>query len=327
LFYQLGGLFAHDGEPRYALAAYRLAAAQGDLRGTQQAAIIEFQGPPEVRDEASSLRDFRRAADLGDGESMLYVVAGLYVAGRGKAADPTLAEQYLAKAAATDDIAGVPDVTMREPSGGEITVATTGDATMVLIEVLERKNAGADSRTRESIVSLFAPPDASTAAGNAPAHGPLTERIESADGVTTDVHFDVAGRIASMQSVSSIVAALGPRPPDIANRLGDLFYGENDDIALAEYTQAADQGDPQGEANLGKMYLLGRAVPEDDQRALTLFHQADDRGNTDGATGLALMYAQARGVPKDCGRARDYFVRAHMRGPGLTTMLARFDCK
>jgi TPR repeat protein len=65
------------------------------------------------------------------------------------------------------------------------------------------------------------------------------------------------------------------------------------------YRLAAEQNDPEGESNLGAMYLDGRAVKTDFSAAFELFHKAAEQGYAVAQNNLALMYANGQGVTRD----------------------------
>ena len=68
---------------------------------------------------------------------------------------------------------------------------------------------------------------------------------------------------------------------------------------------AADQGQAQAQASIGRAYLNGRGVPQDYAEAVRWFRLAADQGNARGQAGLGLMYAYGREVSQD-------YVAAHM---------------
>ena len=67
------------------------------------------------------------------------------------------------------------------------------------------------------------------------------------------------------------------------------------------YRLSADQGNAQGQVNLGLMYALGRGgLPKDDVEAARLYRLSADQGNALAQVNLGNMYALGRGgLPKD----------------------------
>lgn len=61
------------------------------------------------------------------------------------------------------------------------------------------------------------------------------------------------------------------------------------------YRLAADQGDAEGQACLGKMYLFDRGVTQDDSEALHWFRLAAEQGLAEAQRGLGFMYRKGRG--------------------------------
>ena len=86
---------------------------------------------------------------------------------------------------------------------------------------------------------------------------------------------------------------------------------------IDELRVAADQGDADGQVNLGLMYADGRGVPEDDPEAVRWIRLAADQGNGDAQLWLGLMYANGEGVPEDDVTAHMWFDLAASRFTGI----------
>ena len=69
--------------------------------------------------------------------------------------------------------------------------------------------------------------------------------------------------------------------------------------------EAAYQGDPDAQSNLGAMYANGWGVPQDYAQAVVWYRQAGERWNAGAQRNLGLMYEHGQGVPQD-------YVSAHM---------------
>jgi TPR repeat protein len=64
----------------------------------------------------------------------------------------------------------------------------------------------------------------------------------------------------------------------------------NDDgLAVTWYRQAAIQGDPFAQNNLGDMYASGRGVPESKAEAIKWFRRAAEQGNEIAKKNLEIM--------------------------------------
>jgi TPR repeat protein len=81
----------------------------------------------------------------------------------------------------------------------------------------------------------------------------------------------------------------------------DLGTGVPQDYAQAAlwYRKAADQGDPQAQGNIGRLYDLGKGVPQDAVQAATWYRKAADQGQAKAQNTLGDMYSEGKGVPKD----------------------------
>jgi len=66
----------------------------------------------------------------------------------------------------------------------------------------------------------------------------------------------------------------------------------------------AEQGNVDGQYNLGVMYGKGQGVPQDYAKAAKWYRKAAEQGNVDGQYNLGLMYDIGQGVPQD-------YVQAH----------------
>ena len=67
--------------------------------------------------------------------------------------------------------------------------------------------------------------------------------------------------------------------------------------AVRWYRQAADEGDPEAQYNLGVMYNFGRGVPQSDAQAMMWYREAAGQGIADAAFRLGFMYASGAGYP------------------------------
>ena len=73
--------------------------------------------------------------------------------------------------------------------------------------------------------------------------------------------------------------------------------------AVRWYRLAAEQGDADGQSQLGAMYADGTGVPQDDAEAVRWYRLAADQGYATAQLNLGLMYANGLGVPEDDAEA------------------------
>ncbi|ACO77164.1 tetratricopeptide TPR-like helical protein [Azotobacter vinelandii CA] len=73
--------------------------------------------------------------------------------------------------------------------------------------------------------------------------------------------------------------------------------------ALSRCEQAAQDGDPQAEYELGEFYYDGKRTPRDLARALHWFEQASLKGHAEAQYRLGLMFFHGEGVPANMVQA------------------------
>jgi TPR repeat protein len=79
--------------------------------------------------------------------------------------------------------------------------------------------------------------------------------------------------------------------------------------ALHWFSQAAEQGDPGAQHNLGMMYEGGKGVPQDQAEAI-LVPRAAEQGYARSQFALALRYDSGQGVARDVQQALDWLRKA-----------------
>jgi TPR repeat protein len=62
-----------------------------------------------------------------------------------------------------------------------------------------------------------------------------------------------------------------------------------DEKSIAAFKQRAASGDAVAQCGLGRMYSLGKGVPEDEAQAVLWFRKAAEQGNAHAQCGLGLM--------------------------------------
>jgi uncharacterized protein len=87
--------------------------------------------------------------------------------------------------------------------------------------------------------------------------------------------------------------------------LGNAIAFARDGAVPAPYADAArvmrlaKLGDMKSAAQLGRMYEMGRGVPQDYSEAAKWYYRAADRGDPQAQYGLALLYNKGLGVRRD----------------------------
>lgn len=90
------------------------------------------------------------------------------------------------------------------------------------------------------------------------------------------------------------------------NQAGENAYKRGDYVtALREWRVLAEQGDADGQANLGGMYESGTGIPKDSAQARRWFEKAGFQGHSVSQFYLGMLYGLGEGGPQD-------FVQAHL---------------
>src|SRR6266568_1122061 len=91
------------------------------------------------------------------------------------------------------------------------------------------------------------------------------------------------------------------------------------------YRQAADQGDPEAQWQLGRLALAGQGVPRNEAEAVYWYRRAAEQGDPELQWQLGLKYLHGLGVPQDVVQA--YFwlslAAAHLPSGTLRDHAAR----
>ena len=77
------------------------------------------------------------------------------------------------------------------------------------------------------------------------------------------------------------------------------FEQGNYALAAQKWYEAANEGIPQAQYNLGTLYYAGRGVTQDRARAAQWFQLAGQGGVAEAQFNLGAMYANGDGVPRD----------------------------
>jgi TPR repeat protein len=81
--------------------------------------------------------------------------------------------------------------------------------------------------------------------------------------------------------------------------------------------EAAEQGDPEAQFELGKQYAEGKDIPQDYVESAKWYRKAADQGHAIAQYGLGLAYYNANGVARDYAEAVKWFRRAADQGIAL----------
>jgi TPR repeat protein len=84
--------------------------------------------------------------------------------------------------------------------------------------------------------------------------------------------------------------------------------------AMALLRPLAEQGDVDGQANIGHLYETGRGVPQNYVQAAAWYRKAADQGSAYAQDALGSMYAGGRGVPQDYVQSVAWFRKAADQG-------------
>ena len=83
------------------------------------------------------------------------------------------------------------------------------------------------------------------------------------------------------------------------------------------YRQAAEQGYPGAQFNMGNCYQLGEGVKENKSHAVYWYRQAAIQGDADSQYMLGLCYASGEGVNKNSAKAIEWFKKSSKQGHRL----------
>ncbi len=114
--------------------------------------------------------------------------------------------------------------------------------------------------------------------------------------------------------------------PEAQEKIGRLYergMGVPKDFTKAEswYRKAAEQGYPPAQARLGFMYRIGEGVARDPKQAARWYALGAAKGNPLAEVGLGFMSMEGIGMPADFGAAAGWFNKAANQGDA-SAMLA-----
>jgi TPR repeat protein len=103
----------------------------------------------------------------------------------------------------------------------------------------------------------------------------------------------------------------------------DAYERGDFEVALRHWKPLAEQGDPEAQYRIARMYYHGRGV-QDDAEAARWYREAADRGHAKARNNLGMMYERGRGVAQDVSAAVEWYrLAAEQRLPTAQANLAR----
>jgi serine/threonine protein kinase len=110
-------------------------------------------------------------------------------------------------------------------------------------------------------------------------------------------------------SSALLPAASGKLTAEEMNRRGRAaFQRQEYPLAVAWYSNAADQGFARAQNELGQCYLRGQGVAQDPKKAAELFRKSAEQDNALGEHQLGVMYLRGwGGLPRDYAQALEWF--------------------
>ncbi|MGX2975159.1 tetratricopeptide repeat protein, partial [Ursidibacter arcticus] len=100
----------------------------------------------------------------------------------------------------------------------------------------------------------------------------------------------------------------------LATATSSLVYANTPEQQFQQGVEAAEQGIPEAQYNLGLMYYNGQGVKQDYQQAEKLFQQAAEQGIAQAQYNLGVMYNNGRGVKQDYQQAVKWYQQAAEQG-------------
>ena len=92
---------------------------------------------------------------------------------------------------------------------------------------------------------------------------------------------------------------------------------QNTNLAIIWYRKAVAQQHTGAMVNLGNDYVLGRGVEKNTAEAIRLYRLAADGGSAVGAMKLGLAYKNGVGAPHDANQAKQWFQISANKGNGI----------
>jgi hypothetical protein len=84
--------------------------------------------------------------------------------------------------------------------------------------------------------------------------------------------------------------------------------------SFGKIREGAEKGNSTDQYELGRMYSMGYAVPQDYSKAIEWYRKSADQGNSSGQNGLGFLYANGRGVERNYSEALKWYFEAAGQG-------------
>ena len=120
--------------------------------------------------------------------------------------------------------------------------------------------------------------------------------------------------MALLALLSVTVSAQNQTPKELVEQGGKYSAAGEYEKAVECYRKAAQQGDAEGQDELGGMYLYGAGVEEDYSVALEWFRKSAAQGFAEGQRDVGLMYHLGLGVEQDYAKALEWYNKAAQQG-------------
>ena len=154
--------------------------------------------------------------------------------------------------------------------------------------------------------------DDPAATDGTPAVSPAVENARKVDAAkAADLYTRAADGIKSLADAGNLHAV---------KYLGDLYFygmgGYKQDYAkaLETYMTAAEQGDADAQAQIGRIYMDGLGVEQNAEKAMDWNMRAAEQGNAQGQEQIGKMYYLGIGMTKSTEEASRWFERARDAG-------------
>lgn len=288
----------------YAMKLISPAAAQGNPDAQADLGIMYYQGLGVTKDNAEALKYFKLAADQGNPMAQMYL-GDMYSLGDGVARNMTEAWKWYEKSSAL----------RYGPAMFRIGyLFEIGQGTKCDIESAKAwYKKGAAAGDKESLKRLLSLQKGKTT-------NPAKENVTSEQKRTvTSVKYDTAPEKKQTGSKGNSTASASHAVAihrEKSENIDDLYkkghsYIESDPVyAMKLIRPAADQGNPEAQADLGIMYLHGRGVVTDAAEAAKWFELAANQGNSEAQLYLADMYKTGTGVEKNIAEAWKWYKKS-----------------
>jgi hypothetical protein len=89
---------------------------------------------------------------------------------------------------------------------------------------------------------------------------------------------------------------------------------KSSDASLEQIRKLAEEGKPEAQYKLGRMYEEGLGLPQDPKEAAKWYRKAAEKGNAQAQYQMGTLCAQGKGVPKDRLEAAKWFGKAAQQG-------------